>query len=288
VSDAFRRGSVIRWVNDEPAIGFGAGRALLLQLAHPHVAAGVDEHSDFQHNPFKRLLGTLEAVYTMVYGSAELADGVGRRVRWIHTFVKSPVYEASDPANLLWVHATLLDSALGCYERIVRPLSADELEAYYRQMTVVAERFGCPRSEQPADYGEFRAYWDEQVHAIEVTDVGRRLARDVIQPALPLKLHVPLKPLLEIQRTVAVGTLPEPIRAGFGFQWDERDQRRLDRLHRWARAYTQRVPRKVRVAPTHLQGRILLSQARRHVAQFEARMAEESRPKDAPRVASNS
>ncbi|MBV9413256.1 MAG: DUF2236 domain-containing protein [Acidimicrobiia bacterium] len=273
MSDAFPRNAVIRWVNDEPAIGFGAGRALLLQLAHPHVAAGVDEHSDFQHNPFKRLQGTLEAVYTMVYGPTELAEGVGRRVQWIHTFVKSPAYSASDPANLLWVHATLLDSALGCYERLVRPLSGDEAETYYQQMTQVAERFGCPRSEQPADYREFRAYWDDQVRTIEVTDVGRRLARDVIEPALPLKLHVPLKPLLEMQRVVAIGTLPEPIREGFGFGWDERLQGRLDRLHRLARAYNRRVPRRVRVAPTHVQGRFLLSQARRHVAQFEARMA---------------
>jgi uncharacterized protein (DUF2236 family) len=272
VTEAFPRGSLIRWVNDEPAIAFGAGRALLLQLAHPHVAAGVDEHSDFQHNPFKRLQGTLEAMYAMVYGSAELADGVGRRVRWIHTFVKSPAYEASDPANLLWVHATLLDSALGCYERLVRPLSAAEVETYYEQMTQVAARFGCPRAAQPADYQAFRAYWEEQVQTIEVTDVGRRLARDVIEPTLPLKLHVPLKPLLEIQRTVAVGTLPDPIREGFGFRWDERRQGRLDRLHRLARAYNRRVPRRVRVAPTHLQGRLLLGQARRHVAQFEARM----------------
>jgi uncharacterized protein (DUF2236 family) len=95
---------------------------------------------------------------------------------------------------------------------------------------------------------------------------------------------VPLKPLLEIQRTVAVGTLPEPIRDGFGFSWDERSERRLDRLHRLARAYNRVVPRRVRVAPTHLQGRLLLSRARRHVAQFEARMA----PKDPLRAASNS
>lgn len=256
---------------------FGAGRALLLQLAHPHVAAGVDEHSDFQHNPFKRLQGTLEAVYAMVYGSAELADGVGRRVQWIHTFVKSSAYEASDPANLLWVHATLLDSALGCYERLVRPLTDDEVETYYQEMTVVAERFGCPREHQPADYGAFRDYWDEQVRTLEVTDVGRRLARDVIDPALPLKLHVPLKPLLAIQRTVAVGTLPEPIRDGFRFSWDERDQSRLDRIHGLARAYNRVVPRRARVAPVHLNGRLLLAQARRHVAQFDARQTSASR-----------
>jgi len=65
--DHFPKGSVIRRVNIEPAIMFGAGRALLLQLAHPAVAQGVDEHSDFKGNPFKRLQGTLEATYAVVF-----------------------------------------------------------------------------------------------------------------------------------------------------------------------------------------------------------------------------
>jgi uncharacterized protein (DUF2236 family) len=271
MADAFPRDSIIRRINDEPAIMLGAGRALLLQLAHPNVAAGVDEHSDFQRNPFKRLQGTLEAVYTMVYGPADLADGVGRRVQWIHGFVSSPAYRADDPANLLWVHATLLDTALGCYERLVRRLGDDEVDAYYEDMTVVAERFGCPRSQQPAGYPDFRAYFDEQVRTIEVTDVGRRLARDVIEPDLPLNLHVPLSPLLRTQRLVTIGTLPAPIRDQFGFEWTDANQRRLDRVHALARAYNRVVPRPARVAPGHAHGRLLLAQARRHVAQFEAK-----------------
>jgi uncharacterized protein (DUF2236 family) len=64
----FPPGALIRRVNEEPVILLGAGRALLLQLAHPAVAAGVDEHSDFQHDPFKRLQGTLQAMYAMVWG----------------------------------------------------------------------------------------------------------------------------------------------------------------------------------------------------------------------------
>ncbi len=69
---------------------FGAGRALMLQLAHEAVAQGVEDHSDFKGNPFKRLLGTLEATYAVVYGSEELARGVGRRIQWIHDFVVGP------------------------------------------------------------------------------------------------------------------------------------------------------------------------------------------------------
>lgn len=275
-ADAFPADALIRHVSDEPAIGFGAGRALLLQIAHPHVAAGVAEHSDFTDHPFKRLQGTLEAVYTMVYGDADLAEAVGRRVQWIHGFVTSPVYRANDPANLLWVHATLLDSALSCYERLVRPLSDGERETYYEEMAVIAERFGCPRTEQPANYAAFREYFAEQVEAMEVTDVGRRLSADVLAPKLPAKLHVPLAPLLAVQRLVAIGTLPEPIRRRFGFSWDERRQRRLDRVHAAARAYHRAVPRQVRITPTHLQGRFLLAQARRHVAAWEEKVGSAS------------
>ena len=250
---------------------FGAGRALTLQLAHPHVAAGVDEHSDFQRNPFKRLRGTLEAVYAMVYGTEELAHGVGRRIRWIHDFVVSSAYRANDPDNLLWVHATLLDSALSCYEHLVAPLAPHDVETYYQEMTIVAEAFGCPRSAQPPDYPAFRAYWDEQVATITVTDTGRQLAADILRPALPLKLHVPLAPALGLQRLVAVGTTPPPLREQFGFAWDAELQQRLERVHAFVRRSNAVVPRGVRVAPIHLHGRLLLHQARKHVAAFDAK-----------------
>ena len=279
----FPRGSIIKRVNQEPAIGFGAGRALLRQLAHPHVAAGVDEHSDFQSNPFKRLLGTLEAVYTMVYGTKDDAAGVGRRIRWIHDFVTGPAYQANDPENLLWVHATLADSALCSYERVVGRLSAEDRETYYQEMAVVAEAFGCPRSAQPATFAEYQAYWDEQIRTMEVTDAGRKLAADVIHPKLPLGLHWPLWPVTVVFRLATVGTLPEPIREQFGFTWTAAQQRRLDRLFAVARAYARVVPRPLRVGPVHLNGRlVLLRLARKHIAEFDARMAAKA---EAPGVA---
>src|SRR3954462_3095505 len=117
------KGSIIPEGKPEPAIMFGAGRALMLQIAHEAVAQGVEDHSDFKGNPFKRLLGTLEATYAVVYGSDELAQGVGRRVQRIHDFIVGPTYSANDPANLLWVHAPLAATALDCYETLVGPLS---------------------------------------------------------------------------------------------------------------------------------------------------------------------
>src|SRR5688572_17812224 len=200
----FPADSVIRRVSAEPALLFGAGRALLLQLAHPAVAQGVTDHSEFKRNPFARLQGTLEAVNAMVFGSEELAAGVGRRVRWIHDFVTGTGYAANDPANLLWVHATLLDTALRCYEELVEPLSDEDAETYYSEMMRVALAFGLPLEDQPPTLAAFRAYFDETVAAIAVTDVGRDLASFIAEPTLPLNLHVPLRPVLTRQRLFSV------------------------------------------------------------------------------------
>jgi uncharacterized protein (DUF2236 family) len=274
MTDAFPRDAIIRRVTAEPSILLGAWRALILQLAHPHVSAGVDEHSDFQRNAFKRLQGTLEAAYAMAFGSEDLVDGVGRRVQWIHSFVTSPAYRANDPENLLWVHATLLDTALRGYERLVSPLTEVEREAYYQQATEVAERFGCPRDAQPATYASFQEYWEQQVHSIRITDTGRRLAGDVMElQLLPLGLHLPLKPALTILRRVAIGTTPAPLREQFGWTWTPGDQKRLDRIHRVVRAYNRVLPRSIRTAPVLIYVRFLLRQARKHVAEHEARVA---------------
>lgn len=267
----FPKDSVIRRVNSEPAIMFGAGRALLLQLAHPAVAQGVEDHSDFKGNPFKRLQGTLEATYAVVFGSAELAAGVGRRIHWIHDFVTGPGYAANDPANLLWVHATLADTALRCYTTLVEPLTPDDEATYYEEMTRVAEVFGVARADQPATLADFRAYVDDTIATIDVTSIGRELAAFILDPELPLGLHVPFTPLLGLQRRFTLGTLPAPVREQLGVPWTGEDQARFERAERRVRAIFRSTPRAVRTAPNRLTGPVLLWQAARHVRQWEAR-----------------
>lgn len=267
----FAADSVIRRVSVEPAIFFGAGRALLLQLAHPAVAQGVLDHSDFKRNPFARLQGTLEATNAMVFGSRDLASGVGRRVRWIHDFVTGTGYAANDPVNLLWVHATLVDTALRFYEQLVEPLSVDGAETYYREMMRVAVEFGLPLEQQPATLAGFREWFAETVAAMEVSDVGRDLGAFIVDPALPLGLHLPLAPVLSWQRVLSIGTLPARLREQYGFTWTERDQVRLERLQGRTRAAVRLTPRALRTAPTRLNNVQLLWMAQRHVREFEAK-----------------
>ena len=269
MTDHFPKGSVIRKVNNEPAIMFGAGRALLLQLAHPAVAQGVQDHSEFKKNPFKRLQGTLEATYAVVFGSADLARGVGRRIQWIHEFVVGPGYTANDPANLLWVHATLCDTALRCYEELVEELSPAEAETYYQEMKQVAIVFGVGLEHQPDTLADFRAYFETTVAAIEMTEVGKDLAGFILDPALPLGLHVPFKPLLSLQRLFTLGSLPSSLRDQLDVEWGAREQARYDRAQRAVHRVFRTLPRPVRTSGNLIGGPILLWMAGRHVRQFE-------------------
>lgn len=278
MADNFAKGSAIRKVNIEPAIGIGAGRALLLQLAHPAVAQGVQDHSEFKANPFKRLQGTVEATYTIVFGPEDLADGVGRRVRWIHEFIVGQGYAAKDPANLLWVHATLTDTALRCYEELVEELPPQEAEAYYQDMKRAATFFGCALEDQPGTLADFRRYWDEQVASIEVTDVGKELSLFILDPQLPLKLHIPLRPALRLHRLMTLGSLPPEIRDQLPVGWGPADEARYRRWQRRFRRIFRLQPRWLRTLGPKLAAPGVFWLARRHVRQFDRRMQERTAP----------
>lgn len=269
--DLFPPSAPVRRLNSEPAVMAAAGRALLLQLAHPVVAQGVHDHSDFKRNPFARLQGTLESVNAVVFGTEALAERVGRRLRWIHGFITGPGYSANDPAHLLWVHATLVDSALWANEALLGPVDPDVAELYYQQMKQVAEVFGVPLDAQPATLADFRRYMDDQAATLELTPVAKDLIGWILDPTLPLGLHVPLGPLRRGFRLVTLGSLPEPIRAQLDEPWDAARQRRYEATVRRLRRAFRLLPAPLRTGPLHLANPLMLHRARRSVRAFEAR-----------------
>jgi uncharacterized protein (DUF2236 family) len=214
----FPPGSEIRRVWGHPAVMLGAGRALLLQLAHPAVARGVIEHSDFADDPLGRLQRTLDAVDRIVWGSAEDAHATAEGLRAVHRRVRGAGYDATDPALVLWVHATLVDTAIRMHARWVRPLPAPVADAFYAQATVVGELFGVARELQPPDLFAFRAYVREMVGTLgpRIDDSQRRLAHRVLHPSVPIAAD----PVVAVGRQLTIGQLPRPVREGFGLGWD--------------------------------------------------------------------
>src|ERR1700757_2410194 len=124
----FADDSIIRRVNRENVLLLGGGRALLMQLAHPKIAAGVDEHSDFRQRPLYRLRRTVRLTMAIVFGDRDTALAAARNVNRVHSRVKGRDYNALDPDLLLWVHATLVESAVVTYETFVRRLSTAQRE----------------------------------------------------------------------------------------------------------------------------------------------------------------
>src|SRR5256885_1619728 len=175
--------SIVRQVNRENVLILGGGRALLMQLAHPKVAAGVDEHSGF---PLGR---TVLMTMAIVFGDRKTALAAVNAVNRTHARVRGRDYRALDPDLLLWVHATLVDSALVTYETFVRPLSVSAREEFYRQMNIAGEMLGIPRERFPATFEDFRSYVDTMLSAsgpVQVDERARELGRVVLRPKVRL------------------------------------------------------------------------------------------------------
>jgi uncharacterized protein (DUF2236 family) len=245
----FPPGTVARRVNAERALILAGGRALLMQLAHPKVAAGVADHSGFPADTFPRLWRTLDTMLLISFGDAERSAAAADRVNAVHERVRghrgNERYHALDPELLLWVHATIVDSTIVGYERFVGRLPPSARARYQREMHGVATALRVPPDRLPNDLGAFEAYVRTTVEGLVVSDEARRLAADVLDPLGPA---VP-GPAAALFRLCTVGLLPPPLRDAYGLAWDARRQRLLDAVSAASRLVHPILPGSLRRWP---------------------------------------
>src|SRR5271163_1999256 len=190
--------SSMMWHIDKEAVIFlGAGRALLLQLAHPWIATAIAQHSRTLADPIGRFHRTFNSMFTMVFGTTDQALAAARRLHRRHARVSGTLaeaagpfaagsrYEANDVSALRWVHATLIDTALVAYQLVRPPLSAEERERYWTEARLLAGFFGIPQSALPLSWAEFAGgnekTWLSDV--LTVSDEGRKIAGAVLSGA---------------------------------------------------------------------------------------------------------
>ena len=216
-------------VHREGVLLLGGPRALLMQLAHPLVAAGVSQHSAFPDDAWRRLRRTLDAMLGIIYGERAEGEDIARALRAVHARVhgtldqgagRFPVgtaYSALDPELGLWVWGTLVDSTLAAYDAFVSPLPADERETYYHEATEVAALLDLPAKLVPADLGGFRAYISSMLASdvLEPTCEARRLADAVMHPPIPL---LP-RSISGLIGPVTLGLLPAELRRRYDLPW---------------------------------------------------------------------
>jgi uncharacterized protein (DUF2236 family) len=242
-------------LNREAFLLLGAGpRALLMQIAHPLIAEGVDQHSDFRADPWARLRGTLRSYLTIVYGTVDDARTEIGRLNALHRSIAGPTrdpdarerfgdsYRARDPGLSLWVHATLVESTIAGYDAWVEPLSRDRRARFYAETRPTGRAFGIPDDLLPRDLSAFEEYMTRMLAPdgpIHPTATARELVGHVLRPTLaPLADHLP-EPAATVARPAlaavpklthawtlwpSIGLLPAGLRNEYGLSWGTRER----------------------------------------------------------------
>jgi uncharacterized protein (DUF2236 family) len=234
---------ILRQVSGERLVVLGWTPAMLMQFAHPLIAAGVSDHSAFKGRVSEatlRLHHTIGAMLALSFGTDGERDAALSRIRAIHKtvngtlpehrgpFPRGTPYSAEDPALLLWVHLTLIDRTADVFQRIVRPLSARELDLLTQLSAPLLIELGGDAAIAPQSWCALRRQLDEAVASgtINVTATARAMADAVLAPraaGLPV-------PLIGWHRLLSVGLLPPAIREGYGFKWNAKSEARFMRI----------------------------------------------------------
>jgi uncharacterized protein (DUF2236 family) len=222
----FSADSMLWRICREHAILLHGPAAAVMQIAHPRIGLGVLQHSDFQTAPLARLMRTLDAVYTMTFGTRAEALSAAGRVREIHRRVNGDAtahnvpgksqYSAFEPDLLMWVIATMIMSSVDGYERAVTTLSDHQKQQFYSEMRQLGTLFDLSADYGPQTWREFLLYWQEQLASPELGahSVSRKVAWAVARPKSSLWLRISSWPLIFMFSEI----LPEPVRSRLGFR----------------------------------------------------------------------
>ena len=264
-------GSVVwRFASDARGLITGAGVALLLQVAHPTVAAGVRNHSDFERDPWGRLWRTLDFLNLFIYGGPEAAARTGRRLREMHHSIKGVDpdgrrYHALEPEAYGWVHATLCDAIIGSHRLFGQRMRPDEVARFYDEWRALGRLLGVREHDLPADWRGFRTYVDRMVdERLEDNDVVQTVVRTLRSPApppyadwLPPAVWRFLRmPAARASELATIALLPPRLRSRVGLHLGPREARELRAFARLSRAATPLMPGSMlRMGPGYLRAR---------------------------------
>src|SRR5215207_3498720 len=255
----FGPGSTIWQVDREALVFLGAGRAFLLQLAHPWVATAIAQHSKALSDPIGRFHRTFEIVFTLVFGSLEQALATSRRLHRRHAAIsgylpqrlgqysKGSPYRANEVSALMWVHATLVETALAVHDLVLEPLETERRARYYADCQLLGVLFGIPLDAQPTDWPAFARYFEAMVlsEGLTVGPAAREIGTRVLA-------GVGRVPIPRWYRNVTAHLMPERLRASFGLAFGEEERRSALRALRLIRRVYPVLPTRLRyVAPYH-------------------------------------
>jgi uncharacterized protein (DUF2236 family) len=264
-----RRGGVTWRIAGDARLFGASGYALLLQVTHPSVGAGVTQHSNFREDPWGRLLRTLDYTTSMTYGGPDLAWEVGRRIRETHKRINGVrpdgrPYRALEPRPYAWVHATLAEAIVRGHELFCSPpLLPAEREEFWAEWRRMGRLIGVRYDDLPETWPELVAYFNDMVQLeLEDTVAAHDVLASLRDPAAPLP-WVPETvwrlvrwPSAKAGALATLGMLPAVLRVRLGVEWNASSERRFRMLARVARASRPLMPPQARsFGPSYLRWR---------------------------------
>lgn len=262
-------GSVLwRYAGDARLLTTGA-YAILLQVGHPSVGAGVSEHSEFRADPWGRLLRTLDYSYTMSYGGPARATAMGARIREMHKPIKGvrpdgERYHALEPEVYAWVHATLAHSIVRGHALLGREMGGADIERFYLEWRRLGRLIGVREQDLPADWPAFCGYFaqmcSESLQRTPAVDEVLTALEDPVRPQVPLLTDAAWRvariPATRQIGLVTAGLLSPELRDLFGIHWSAARGRRFRLVAAASRAATPVLPARLRnIGPTYLRWR---------------------------------
>ena len=262
-------------INAERFVLFGWSRAILLQLAHPLVAAGVAQSAfrDSTAASVRRLHHTVRAMLSLAFGTRESREAAVANIREIHTringrldrdvgiFPAGTFYSAEDPALLLWVHATLIESTTLVYDALVTEVTPKERDTYCAEAAWLPIALGARPEDIPRDWASLERYMTG-ISSAGTLVVGPK-AQEIAHALLFGGFSRLVGPLATINRRLTLAWLPPEIRDQYDAQWQAIDERKALRIRERLRGLRRRLPDAIALWPEARRGPKDTMEARR-------------------------
>jgi uncharacterized protein (DUF2236 family) len=250
----------VTWrLSREPFLLVGGGRALLMQVAHPLVAQGVVDHSDYERDPFGRLVRTVRWLVAVTFGTTAEARAASRQVRRTHAPVRGVLqpgnatgdiphgtpYDAADPELSRWVLATIVQSMLATYDATVGGLPQSDADRFVREWRAVGPLVNVRAGDMWDSAAALHADVARTIAALQPVEASRQAASVVLHPPLPTRA---LRPPFAAVAFLTTGLLPPKLRRAYGLRWTPLDAAAHAAACTSLRATHRVLPRRLRVS----------------------------------------
>lgn len=224
------REEVVLKLGREPAMLLVSPTVVLLQIAHPAVANGANDFSDYTKDTLGRFLRTADFRMTQLFGTDEEKTRWVERLSQMHAQVRgvysgNKQYSARDPDLLAWVHNAMIFSEIRGYEHLIGGLTIAEKDIYVNASLATARLMQIPEDLTPISYRLLTSYIYKKVNTreVRVTPQARRIMRSLFAPFpnILMPLNMIFRHFFEV---ISAGLLPSEVSYGYKFSYGAREQ----------------------------------------------------------------